>query len=88
MLVNDVRIVDEKVPAVPVGEKYRFRLRSTVTAVIMGANNNPALVRRLSKSLIAIDMLSHSMEQLDDAGDIALRAPDLQPDLVIALSGQ
>jgi hypothetical protein len=67
MFMDDVCVVDQKVPAAPIGEKYCFRLRSTMTAVIMGTNDNPALVRRVREALIAIDVFAHSMEQLDDA---------------------
>jgi hypothetical protein len=86
--MDDVRVVDDEMPAGLVGKKYRLGLRSPVPTVIMGADDDPALVRRTCKAIIAIDMFAHSMEQLDDAGDVSVRAPYPQTDFVIALSGQ
>jgi hypothetical protein len=88
VFMDDMRVVYDKMPAIPGSEKYRLWLRTPVPAVIVGADDNPTLVRLACKAIIAIDVFAHAVEELDDAGDISFRAPNPKPDFVISLSEQ
>jgi hypothetical protein len=76
VFVNNMRIIDDKIPAVSLGEKYRRWIRAAMTTVVVGTHNNAALVRRACESNIAIDMFAHPVEELDDARDVSIRTPD------------
>jgi hypothetical protein len=88
MFVNDVRVVDDEIPAVPLGEKHGLGIGAAVAAVVMSTNDDSAPIRYPGETVVAIDMFAHSVKDLHDTDDVSVRAPYAQPDLVISLCGQ
>ena len=76
MLVRDMYVINNKIPAVFVGEVPRITVMSAMPAMVVCTDHESARICGYCKPLVAGDVFAETMQQLDYAGDFSVRMPN------------